>query len=72
MSALENLTREVEEQRTINQSAITLIQGLAQQLREAIESGSEEQLQALADSLDQSQRSLADAVSANTTSQRQQ
>lgn len=66
MAALDNLRREVEEQRTITQSAISLIEGLKTRLDEAIASNDMEEVQRLADELDAQQTSLAAAITANT------
>ncbi len=61
---LSALQAEVEQQTAVVQSAITLINGLAQQLRDA--AGDPAAVQALADQLDASTQALADAVAANT------
>jgi len=65
MSAqLDQLASEVERVRSVQQSAVTLIQGLAQKLQDA---GTDPaQVQALADELRASADQLAAAVSANT------
>lgn len=62
--ALSRLTREVSESNSIATSAVALIAGLAQQIRDAI--GDDDELEALADSLDASQSELAAAIAANT------
>lgn len=62
--ALNRLTSEVEELRGVNESAIALITGLAEQIRSA--QGDVDQLNALADSLDSESNRLAAAVEANT------
>jgi len=61
---LSALQTEVEQQQSVVQSAITLIGGLAQQLRDA--AGDPAAIQALADQLDASTNALAAAVEANT------
>jgi ABC-type molybdenum transport system ATPase subunit/photorepair protein PhrA len=61
---MQNLTREVEENTTVVSSAIALIEGLAEEIR--ANATDQEALQALADRLDASGQSLADAVAANT------
>lgn len=61
---LDDLTTEVQNATTVEQSAITLIQGLAAQLQAA---GTDPvKLQALHDQLVQSDQALAAAVAANT------
>jgi hypothetical protein len=62
--SLERLGREVEEQGDVVQSAATLIEGLAQQIRDA--NGDEDKLNQLADKLDAQQQQLAQAIAANT------
>ena len=64
MSALDNLKREVQENRDTLQSAITLLNGLSQQIRDNV--GNEAELQALADELDAQSNTLAAAVVENT------
>lgn len=63
--ALERLKADVAEAKTIEQSAITLLNGLSQQIRDNV--GDEDALNALADDLDAQNASLADAVAQNTT-----
>lgn len=68
MSAgVERLSGEVAEIGTVVDSAVTLIEGLAQQIRDSL--GDEEALGALADELDAKANALASAVAANTPSQ---
>ena len=62
---LDNLTREVAEMSTVVDSAVTLISGLAEQIR-ALQNDPVA-LAALANSLDTKANELATAVSANTT-----
>lgn len=65
MSAeLDALTVKVEETRTVVGSAVTLIGGLAAQI--AALKNDPVKLQALADTLQASKQSLADAITANT------
>lgn len=65
MSAeLDALTLKVEETRTVVGSAVTLIGGLAAQI--AALKNDPAKLQALADTLQASKQSLADAITANT------
>jgi hypothetical protein len=61
---MDKLTAEVQETKTIEESAILLIQGLATRLTEIANDPAA--ILALADELDASQRALADAVQANT------
>ncbi len=61
---LDRLTTEVAENTTVIQSAITLINGLAQQIRDL--STDPAALNALADTLDAQSNALAEAVTANT------
>lgn len=68
MSALDDLTTEVAEIKTVSESAMTLIVGLKAALDEAIASGDPAKLQALAADLDATAAALADAVAANTPS----
>lgn len=64
MSALDDLTREVAEAKTVNQSAVALLQGLKQRLDEA---GTDQaKLEALSASLDAETNALAKAVTDNT------
>lgn len=62
--ALDTLTTEVSEAATVQASAITLLQGLSTQLKDAL--GDEKALQALSDQLDAQTQALATAVAANT------
>lgn len=63
-TALDRLTAEVAETRNSVDSAITLINGLATQIRDNL--GNDIALEALADSLDSKQTELAAAINANT------
>jgi hypothetical protein len=62
--ALDTLAKEVEEQGGAVDSAVTLISGLAEQIRAA--GGDEAKLEKLADDLEKSQQKLAQAVAANS------
>lgn len=64
--ALDRLESEVLETTDVVDSAITLIQGLAQQIRDAVDDP--EKLNALADALDAKQTELAQAITDNTPS----
>lgn len=63
-TAIANLTTQVNNEITVEQSAITLIQGLAAQL--IANANDPAAVQALADKIQASATSLAAAVSANT------
>ena len=63
-AALDKITAEVTETKGIIQSAVTLIEGLAQQIRDLKDDPAA--LDALADSLDTDSKALADAVAANS------
>ena len=71
MAALEELKREVEETKTVINSAITLIGGLAQRLRDILTGGgaTEEELQELIDDLDADQADLAAAIVSGTVAE---
>ncbi len=65
MSAqLDRLTKEVSENKDLAASVVALIDGLSQQIRDAV--GNSDALNALADSLDEDQQAIAAAISANT------
>ena len=70
MALLDNLTAAVAAEKTVEQSAITLIGGLAQQIKTLIANSGNTvdpaALQALVDQMTASQASLAAAVTANT------
>lgn len=61
---LDKLTQEVAENKTVMQSAVTLLQGLKQRLDEA--GTDQEKLAALSADLDTNTNALAAAVAANT------
>lgn len=61
---LSKITAAVERDRTVNESAVTLLGKLSEALRQA--AGDPAAVQALADQLDANQQALADAVVANT------
>lgn len=62
--ALDRLTAEVAETRDATQAAVTMISGLAAQIRDNIDDS--DALNALADQLDASQVEIADAITAGT------
>lgn len=70
MAALDDLKREVAETKTVQESAITLLQGLKAALDEAIASGDPAALAALATDLDTMAAALSDAIVANTPAAR--
>lgn len=61
------LTAEVSENSDVIESAVTLIQGLADQIRALADAPSPAAIQALADKLDAQSNALAAAVAANTS-----
>ena len=67
---LDALEAEVAEDLTVDQSAVTLITGLSQLLKDALANGSTAEqvarVQAIVDKLDAQNKALADAVAANT------
>lgn len=63
-AALDRLTSEVSETSTAVDSVLALVEGLAQQIRDAAEDPVK--LNALADELDAKQAAIAAAVTANT------
>lgn len=66
MADLTAIETAVAENASVDQSAITLLEGLSAQLQEAIESNDPAAVQALADDLKTSSARLAAAVTANT------
>ena len=64
--AFERLKTEVTETRTVAASAVALIGGLAERLRELADAPTSEEIAALADELDAAQNDLASAITANT------
>jgi hypothetical protein len=66
LAALDDLKAQVEANTNIEASAVILIQGIAQQLKDAIAAGDPAALAALADKLKTSATALADAITANT------
>ncbi len=67
MSALDDLTAAVQQTQNLEQSAVTLIQGLAKQITDAVASNDTAALTDLASKLNTSAAELAAAVTANTT-----
>lgn len=64
MSEIDTLTTDVENNASVTDSVVTMISGLAQQIRDL--SGNPAALQELANSLEASTKKLSDAVVANT------
>lgn len=67
--ALAALTQKVNEVATVDDSIITLVNGLAQQIRDLVAAGTIQpaDLTALADQLEADNQKIRDAVTANTT-----
>jgi hypothetical protein len=66
MAQLDDLKAQVTKNTEIEASAVVLIQGIAQKLKDAIAAGDPAALAALATELNTSATSLADAITANT------
>lgn len=66
MSEMASLTAAVANDTTVDQSAVTLLNGLKAQLDAAIAAGDPAALQALADQLGANATALSDAITANT------
>lgn len=66
MSALDDLTAAVTATQNLEQSAVTMIQGLAKQITDAVASNDSAALTALASQLNSSAAELGAAISANT------
>jgi len=62
MADISALQTSVNDQTTVVQSAVTLIQGLSQELKDALAANDPAAIQAVVDQLDQNTQSLADAV----------
>jgi uncharacterized phage infection (PIP) family protein YhgE len=67
MAALDDLQTQVAQNTSLEQSAVTLIQGIAKQLQDAVENNDSSALQALASQLNTSAAALGAAITANTT-----
>jgi chromosome segregation ATPase len=66
MAALDDLTAQVTQNTSLEQSAITLIQGIAKQLQDAVTNNDSSALAALAQQLNTSAAALGAAITANT------
>lgn len=67
MASLADLEAQVKANTDVEASAVVLIKGIAQQLKDAIASGDPTKLQALSDQLKASADNLGAAVAENTT-----
>ncbi|MBS1803542.1 MAG: hypothetical protein JST28_09245 [Acidobacteria bacterium] len=66
MADLAQLETSVANETTVEQSAIALLNGLSQQLKDALASGDPARIQAIIDHVDANSAALAAAVTANT------
>ncbi len=66
MSALDDLKAQVQKNSDVEESAVVLIQGIAQQLKDALAAGDPAALTALQAQLEKSAGDLAAAITANT------
>lgn len=66
MAGLADIKARVDAETSVVQSAITLINGLSQALKDALAANDPAQIQAIIDELDANNTSLANAVTANT------
>lgn len=66
MATLTDLAAAVAAEKTVVDSAVILLGGLSQQLKDALASGDPAAIQAIVDSIDAQKQELADAVMANT------
>jgi hypothetical protein len=66
MAALDDLQAQVQANTNLEQSAVTLIQGLAKQITDAVSNNDSSALQALASQLNSSAAALGAAITANT------
>lgn len=67
MATLQDIRQKVEAETSIEQSAIVLLQSIAQQLKDAIASNDPQELQQIADMLDANNAALAQALVENTS-----
>lgn len=66
MASMEDLQAEVAQNTDVTQSAVAVINGIAQQLRDALAANDPAAIQAVVDQLDQNSSALAAAVTENT------
>lgn len=65
-ATLADLTAKVTAQKTVIDSAVTLLQGLSAALKQALAANDPAAIQSIIDALDTQDKTLADAVVANT------
>ena len=63
---LDDVLTKVTAERTVIQSVVSLLQLLAQKLKDAIASGDPAKIQSIADEIDSQTQALSEAVVANT------
>jgi hypothetical protein len=66
MSAIDDLEAKVAAQETVEQSAIALLTGIGQELKDALANNDQARIEALSAKIDGDTQNLAAAVSANT------
>jgi len=66
MAQIDDLNAEVSENTDVVQSAVTLLDGLSQQLKDALAANDPAAVQAVIDQLDANNNALAASVAANT------
>lgn len=66
MASLADIRAAVEAQATVEQSVITLLQQLAQELRDALANNDPAAMQQLVDQINAQTQALSEAVTANT------
>jgi ABC-type transporter Mla subunit MlaD len=66
MKTLDDIVTEVTGEKTVIDSAVTLLNGLSQQLKDALASQDPTKIQAVIDQIDANKQELADAITANT------
>lgn len=69
MATIQDIKTEVENEKTVVDSAVALLNGLHQQLADAIAANDPAAVQAVLDQLQANKQALADAVAANTDAQ---
>mgnify|MGYP003622935208 CR=1 FL=1 len=68
MATLQDITDAVNAESTVEDSIITLLNGISQQLKDALATGADPAaIQAIVDQIDADTAKVADAVTANTT-----
>ena len=66
MATLKDIQDDVASETTVIASVITLLDGLSQQLKDALAANDPAAIQAVVDAIDANKKTLADAVTANT------